>query len=128
MSTSPYIKAITTGKYASGLGTFPHCDWRILHSPAADCEYCNMHPVWQKARLNERILFTDDPFNEQLIELFLSTGKFGTEKWRPCPAMQARGRESVDAWHGNVVMNADARRAREDYFKKLRELFGGEDV
>lgn len=77
--------------------TYPHCDWRVLHSPGT-CEYCDMHPDWQKERADNNVLFTDDPRNSEIIDNWLLTGQTTSE--RPCPAMKARG-PACQIWAGN---------------------------
>lgn len=66
---------------------FPHCDPRVLHAPG-ECQYCDMHPDWQKLREVWSICFTGYEPEEDKKEL-------------PCPAWFARG-DNCQKWGGNV--------------------------
>ena len=65
---------------------YPHCDDRILHAPG-ECEFCDMHPDYQEARVLAGINFT---------------GHNDPDK-RPCPADKARGPQSYNRWGGNIA-------------------------
>jgi hypothetical protein len=65
--------------------TFPHCDARILHAPG-HCEYCDIHPEWQKLRIVWGVAFTG--FEPDAGEL-------------PDPATNARGLDHLNQWGGN---------------------------
>lgn len=86
--------------------TYPHCDWRVLHSPGS-CVYCDCHPDWQRARTEGRVLFTDDPRNEAIVErelefgLAVGVGPDDQDGWLSCPAWRARG-ANCQVWGGNV--------------------------
>jgi len=67
------------------MGTLPHCDARVLHSPE-DCIYCAKRVDLQE----ERVLLG-----------ISNTGK--TNRAWPCPADKARSAESLNGWHGNVA-------------------------
>jgi hypothetical protein len=80
---------------------YPHCDWRVLHAPG-ECRYCDGHPDWQAERVAERVTFTDDPRNRDLVEQFLLTGfPCGVDGWRACSGYAARG-ERIKVWGGNA--------------------------
>ena len=79
--------------------TYPHCDWRVLHSPGT-CQYCDMHPDWQAERMSAGVLFTDDARNSVLIEEILAKGVCHINDVRPCPAQLARG-DRCQIWGGN---------------------------
>lgn len=66
------------------VGTLPHCDGRVLHSPGA-CRWCDERSDLQAVRVLYRINFTgeDDPNKT------------------PCPATRDRSLEDVHAWEGN---------------------------
>lgn len=66
------------------LGTFPHCDSRVLHAPAL-CRYCDMHPDWQALRMHYGINFT---------------GENDSSKSQ-CPAEKFRSAETIHRWPGN---------------------------
>lgn len=93
---TPYIRSLAQDRPLNQ--QYPHCDWRVLHSPGA-CQYCDMHPDWQQDRTDAWMLFTDDSRNAEIIERFLATGH--TSGIRPCPAMLARG-DRCQVWGGNV--------------------------
>lgn len=63
---------------------FPHCDARVLHAPG-ECEYCDHHPDWQKLREVWSINYTGH------YQAGMSL----------CPAEEARGIDSLEAWGGN---------------------------
>lgn len=93
---TPYMESMVTEKYLNE--TYPHCDPRVLHAPG-ECEFCDMHAAWQQDRIDNKMLFTNDPRNQALIEEFLKTGKLDGE-FVPCPGMLARG-DSIKIWGGN---------------------------
>jgi hypothetical protein len=66
------------------LGTFPHCDHRLLHSPG-NCTYCDAHPEWQALRIVLGINFTGETDPEKL----------------PCPGAMTRSAERAHQWGGN---------------------------
>lgn len=67
------------------IGSFPHCDQRILHAPG-ECEYCDAHPEWQELREAWGIAYTGyQPEGKEL----------------PCPADNARPGGLCEQWTGN---------------------------
>ena len=44
----------TSGEYHA---PFPHCDSNVLHAPG-ECEYCDLYPAEQHARIRLGINFT----------------------------------------------------------------------
>jgi hypothetical protein len=72
------------------LGTFPHCDFQVLHSPGS-CSYCDACPIWQALRIVYGINFTgeDDPQKS------------------PCPSARHRPAYQVHRWPGNRPTNAE---------------------
>ena len=82
-------------KLLAGTICGPHCDARILHAPG-DCETCDAFPLLQKAREIWGITFTEQPVSEkQPLE---------------CPAVLARGVDSLNSWGGNVQTKTNKRR------------------
>lgn len=68
--------------------TIPHCDSRILHAPG-ECDYCDGHPDWQRARRTMNIAFT---------------GHAPAPGQEPCPADADRPADSPAdhrRWAGN---------------------------
>lgn len=64
----------------------PHCDSLVLHFPG-ECEYCDLYPTLQIARLRLHINYTGKP----------------RESWdRECPAEVLRSLERINRWPGNV--------------------------
>jgi hypothetical protein len=60
-----------------------------------------MEPVWQQARIDAKILFTNDPKNIELCEMLFRSGRLRDEEgWAPCPGVLARG-EVINIWTGN---------------------------
>ncbi len=78
---------------------YPHCDWRILHSPGV-CAFCDEHSDWQQERIALKVLFTDDPENQTLVNHVLSTGRLLDDR-KPCPGFTMRG-ASIHNWGGNT--------------------------
>jgi hypothetical protein len=72
------------------MAEYPHCDTRVLHQPGS-CEYCDLHPGQQQARVSAGIAFTGcAPLPGQL----------------PCPADEARPAGSPSdhrRWGGNTA-------------------------
>lgn len=68
-----------------------HCDSRVLHAPGV-CEYCDHHPEAQQRRIDLGVNFTSDTPDPNLL---------------PCPAMEARGWQSLNGWGGNQPHNVD---------------------
>jgi hypothetical protein len=65
---------------------FPHCDARVLHAPG-ECQFCDKHPDWQALRILWNIAFTGhDPYSAE----------------EECPAEQARPRDTINRWGGNI--------------------------
>jgi hypothetical protein len=94
-----YIASVMPGGSPLVGRTYPHCDFRVLHSQGA-CVYCDGHPDWQAERMSAGVLFTDDPRNAALVELLLELGVTHVDGVRPCPAQVARG-ASCETWSGN---------------------------
>lgn len=69
--------------------SFPHCDPRILHTPG-NCTICDGFVCSQEARIAMKVAFTDTPPRVVLAQ-----------KLMPCPAITARGPDSVNHWPGN---------------------------
>lgn len=65
---------------------YPHCDGLILHAPG-ECEFCDRHPDWQQARVDQKINFT---------------GHHDEDK-ATCPAEVRRPLETINRWGGNVA-------------------------
>jgi hypothetical protein len=77
------------------IGTFPHCDSRILHAPG-ECAYCDSQPEWQELRQAWGIAFTGRQPDGAWISL-------------PCAADAARpARAGNDhrRWGGNKPTSA----------------------
>jgi len=91
-----YLQSIITGKYLNK--SYPHCDPRVLHAPG-ECEYCDHYPEWQQERVENKVLFTNDPRNAELVDAFLKVGRLEGE-FVPCPGMLARG-DAIKIWGGN---------------------------
>lgn len=73
--------------------TYPHCDSRVLHAPD-ECEYCDLHPDWQRERITHGVAFT---------------GHAPTEGQVPCPADVARPPDTPSdhrRWGGNKPTSA----------------------
>jgi hypothetical protein len=100
---TPYLHSVMDGEPLRM--QYPHCDWRILHSPGV-CQYCDAHAAWQQERIAAKVLFTDDVKNTELIEHYLQTGAYPSDE-RPCPAQQARG-SNCQVWGGNVPRPPEA--------------------
>lgn len=66
--------------------TYPHCDSRVLHAPGT-CKYCILSPGLIIDRIRTKTNFTNTDI----------------EGWAPCPAVEARGIESINAWPGNTT-------------------------
>jgi len=62
-----------------------------------------MHLNWQQDRIKEKMLFTDDPRNIDIIEKMLSTG-INDSGFVVCPAVFARGND-CQIWPGNKPTN-----------------------
>lgn len=85
---------------------FPHCDDRILHAPRT-CEYCDMHPDLQEARIRDGICFTGQ----------VERGK------QPCPSEKARSLKAINQWAGNRPMDAEEKARQEHHWEQVkREL------
>jgi hypothetical protein len=85
----PDQRAGTTLDYLTTKGSFPHCDWRVLHAPD-ECEFCDDHPDWQAERVAKGYAFTGHSSSELL----------------PCPADEARppgGSADHRRWGGNTA-------------------------
>jgi hypothetical protein len=68
---------------------YPHRDSRVLHAPG-ECEYCDLHPELQEARLRGRIAFSGHP---------------APDNGFPCPAdaaVEAGERGDYNRWPGNT--------------------------
>lgn len=88
--------------------SFPHCDSRVLHHPFDKCQFCNMYPVRQLERFDNKIAFTG--------------------RWREglelCPAEQARSLDIINRWGGNVAYTPEVAEAEEAYWGDLRATIG----
>lgn len=63
---------------------FPHCDSGVLHAPG-ECTYCDLHPDWQKERIQKSVNFTGQS------ESLKTT----------CPSDATRGTGGAHVWGGN---------------------------
>jgi hypothetical protein len=63
---------------------YPHCDPRVLHSPGR-CEFCDMYPEHQRARVVARVNFTGEK----------------VPGFRACPSEMRRTLENIERWPGN---------------------------
>lgn len=73
---------------------FPHCDPRVLHAPH-ECEFCDLHPEWQKLRIAWGINFTG---HYDKIDREFHTGA----PKLPCPSEADRPIDLINQWDGNV--------------------------
>lgn len=72
--------------FPDGFPLMPHCDQSVLHAPG-ECQFCDMHPEWQRYRIVARINFTGQEI----------------EGLAPCPSEFFRPGETRDRWPGNVA-------------------------
>lgn len=91
-----------------------HCDQWVLHAPGA-CEYCDMYPELQEARVRLNINFTGKPVAGGFI----------------CPAEKLRPLAKIERWHGNIPMTTEQKRRDEEYWREfnahMQQAFPGVD-
>lgn len=75
---------------------YPHCDQLVLHAPG-ECIYCDKHPDWQQARIDNGINFTGhsdadkqpDPATIRRTQMLVEHGEWGN------------GYDTLNQWPGN---------------------------
>lgn len=98
------------------LGTFPHCDTRVLHAPG-ECEYCDRRPEWQAIRKAWNIAFTGHvPVTDARTPWWVQ---------QPCPSDAARGTGQAHTWGGNRPTNVVASDPPDETFQS-KVMYGHE--
>jgi hypothetical protein len=112
--------------------TPPHCDSRVIHAPG-ECEFCDKYGrEQQRNRIFLKVAFTNYTPEGMENEIWITTEEFKRlmnletfQEWLPCPAMYARGKESINSWGGNVAETEETKKGREEYYRKLGEALKG---